>query len=435
MRTTTRRTLGEATRWAASFCLAATLTLTSGGFSVSTGQVRLVESWPQETTLDHPGIPDAPEVWTGLFDDAKQSIDLAQFYVSDDPSGRPTSLTRALDALRAAAARGVKVRLVAEERFHTTYPRWLDSLATVPNIEVRRLDSAAFNGGVLHAKYFIVDRRTSWIGSQNFDWRSLEQIQELGVAVADPVFTAGLQAIFEYDWTLAGLVPPGKHAAGTALAVADSLLEARRTRPDDAFQEVVEPGASSDTLRYRLVGSPVTRLPNRAGWDLTPILTMIEQARDSVFVQLLTYKTTDRTGETWTALDDALRLSAGRGVQVRLLVSNWCKRKGTVEGLQQLSQVPNVEVRFMNIPEWSGGFVPFARTVHAKYMVVDGRRFWVGTSNWERDYFFSSRNVGLVGENGTIGRTLAGFFRSGWNSPYAETVKAGAAYVAPRVSD
>lgn len=398
--------------------------------------LELAESFPEETSLDHTEIPETGGVWTYLFLGAHRTIDLAQFYLSEDPDGE-SQLTVVLLALRDAAHRGLAIRFLAEERFYKTYPTWLDSLARIPGIEVRRLDSAAFNGGVLHAKYFIVDGVTSYIGSQNFDWRSLEHIQELGVTVRDSTFTAGLRNVFEYDWTLAGLVPPGKFAAGAAAGVADSLLETRRVPPDDSWRvDPAVPGTGApDTLRYRLVASPMSRIPNKASWELVPILRMIEESRDSVFVQLLTYKTTDRSGEKWPALDDALRLAAGRGVRVRLLVSNWCKRKGTVECLQDLLTVPNVEVRFMNIPEWSGGFIPFARTVHAKYMAVDGRRFWIGTSNWEKDYFFSSRNVAVVGESVEMGRRLSRFFRTGWDSEYAETVRAGVSYIPPRVSE
>ena len=56
----------------------------------------------------------------------------------------------------------------------------------------------------------------------------------------------------------------------------------------------------------------------------------------------------------------------------------------------------NIEVKLVTIPEWSGGFIPFARVIHAKYLVVDAEHSWLGTSNWSKDYFFKSRNVGIV---------------------------------------
>lgn len=137
----------------------------------------------------------------------------------------------------------------------------------------------------------------------------------------------------------------------------------------------------------------------------------------------------------WDELDGVLRRAATRGVRVKLLLANWGKRKGTVEYLQELSTMPGFELRFMNIPEAATGFIPFARTVHAKYLVVDGTSFWVGTSNWERDYFYSSRNVGIVGSGSLLAKQLTDFFANGWNSSYSELIKAGVAYTPPRIAE
>jgi hypothetical protein len=56
--------------------------------------------------------------------------------------------------------------------------------------------------------------------------------------------------------------------------------------------------------------------------------------------------------------------------------------------------------------------------------VVDAESAWVGTSNWEGDYFFHSRNVGLVARGGGAARRLVGVFEDGWSAPYAKTLGA-----------
>ncbi len=81
---------------------------------------------------------------------------------------------------------------------------------------------------------------------------------------------------------------------------------------------------------------------------------------------------------------------------MRLNISHWSKKRPAIEALQALEPLRNLTVRLNTIPPWSGGFIPFARVDHSKYMVVDGRIGWVGTSNWSGDYFDSSRNVELV---------------------------------------
>jgi phosphatidylserine/phosphatidylglycerophosphate/cardiolipin synthase-like enzyme len=73
--------------------------------------------------------------------------------------------------------------------------------------------------------------------------------------------------------------------------------------------------------------------------------------------------------------------------------------------------------------------------VHAKYLAVDGARGWIGTSNWEKDYFHASRNLGVTFESARLAGILDAFFDGNWSSPYAEPVRAEVAYTAPRTRE
>lgn len=66
-------------------------------------------------------------------------------------------------------------------------------------------------------------------------------------------------------------------------------------------------------------------------------------------------------------------------------------------------------------------------------MVIDGKRAWLGTSNWERDYFYASRNVGLWIQYPDIAARIAKFFERGWTSPYASRLDPAASYEPPRI--
>jgi phosphatidylserine/phosphatidylglycerophosphate/cardiolipin synthase-like enzyme len=377
----------------------------------------LVESSPVETTLDHADIPDAWQVWPEMIGAATRTLEVAQFYVSNAPGSR---LEPVIQAIEAAAARGVRVRLLAEEKFAKQYPDTLERLAARRGIEVRRLDTGKSMGGVQHAKYFIVDGREAFLGSQNFDWRALEHIQELGLRVRVPEVVRALGAVFEQDWGLAGTATPSAHGA-----------------PTPSAPELVGPFPArfaGETVRVRPAFSPQGFLPDAAMWDLPELLRMIDGARRSVRVQLLTYRARGRDGSEFRELDDALKRASARGVQVELLVADWAKRKGTIEGLQALHAPPGLTVRLVTIPRWSGGFIPFARVVHAKYMVVDGETAWLGTSNWERDYFTQTRNVGLIVEGAAFARQLERFFTETWTSPYAAEVDPKATYTPPAIS-
>jgi len=87
--------------------------------------------------------------------------------------------------------------------------------------------------------------------------------------------------------------------------------------------------------------------------------------------------------------------------------------------------LPNVEVRVLTVPPFSGGEIPFARVSHAKFAVFDaGTTVWIGSSNWEGDYFTRTRNVGVVVEGGALGRRLEGIFEDDWKSTYTRPLGA-----------
>jgi hypothetical protein len=52
-------------------------------------------------------------------------------------------------------------------------------------------------------------------------------------------------------------------------------------------------------------------------------------------------------------------------------------------------------------------------------------RAWVGTSNWEGDYFLKSRNVGVIAEGGALAFRLRRYFDENWTSAYVRPLAAG----------
>ncbi len=346
----------------------------------------LAESVPLETKLDHAWVPNAPDVWLDMIRGATRSLDLAEFYVSDAPGSK---LHAVLDEVERAAARGVHVRLLVDETFYAKYPEIPDAWSHHPNMEMRRAD---MRPGVLHAKYFVVDGREAYVGSQNFDYRSLEHIVEMGVRVRTPNVVSTLEAIFRADWDVAGGAP--------------FHLEATRSSDKIDGGEII-------------LGASPKKLVPESLWDLPRLLSWINATTSKLRVEVLTYKIKTRHGDDFHDLDDALRAAAKRGVHVELLVSTWGEKDDAVVAL---AHEPNVEVRVLDIPKFSGGDIPFARVAHAKYALFDEARAWVGTSNWEGDYFFQSRNVGLFFEHGSVPSDLARVFDDVWSGPYARRI-------------
>jgi phosphatidylserine/phosphatidylglycerophosphate/cardiolipin synthase-like enzyme len=372
-------------------------------------EIELVESAPVETTLDHPDVREAAEVWPELIDRARRTLDIAEFYASDaDGEAAKTSrLAPVIAAIERAVKRGVRVRFLADAIFAPKYPETLERLRKA-GVTVKTIDCAPRYGGVQHAKYIVADGEESFVGSQNFDWRALAHIQEIGVRVRSTAIAGALLDLFDTDW---------------ALADGNTPNETRTHLHEGAPAAKTRAGES-----IAVYASPKGWLPDESRWDLPRIVEILDHARASIDLQVLVYSTQNRDKSSFTTLDEAIRRAAARGVRVRVLVSHWGANAGSHarESVERLAALANVEVRVFTIPAWSGGEIPFARVAHAKYLVADGRVAWIGTSNWEGDYFLKTRNVAIVAETGAIASRLARIFEDGWSSTYAAPIAASA---------
>ena len=185
---------------------------------------------------------------------------------------------------------------------------------------------------------------------------------------------------------------------------------------------------NGDTASIIPTFSPIGYIPDSTLWDETALLHLIEEAQHSVILQFLTYSPLERHGEKYTVIDDAIRRAAQRGVKVKMIVADWEKSSPAVRSLKELSAMPNIEVAFTAIPEWSGGYISFARVEHCKYVVADSAKFWLGTANCEKSYFYASRNLGIIGINTFLATQLTTIFYKSWNSPYKEFVTPNGTY-------
>ena len=72
--------------------------------------------------------------------------------------------------------------------------------------EVRNVNFTALVGtGILHTKLWVVDGKHFYVGSANFDWRSLTEVKEVGVLVTDcPCLAADMAKIWAVYWQLGG---------------------------------------------------------------------------------------------------------------------------------------------------------------------------------------------------------------------------------------
>lgn len=359
------------------------------GIQRQTPTTRLVQSIPAETDLADPALPFAKDVWVDMIRGAKASVEAAEFYVTSRPG---SALEPVLAELEKAGARGVKVRFLLSSKMLDQDPPSVARIRRIPGAEVRSFDLTGVSKGILHAKYFVVDGREAFLGSQNFDWRALEHIHELGVRTTEPVIVSRLTRLFALDWIFAQ----------------DRKLPSLPAQPPMSARSQVE-----------LVASPPFLTPKDIRPSIEALVDLLDQAKLTVRVQLLTYSPLSGQDHYWPVLDNALRAAAVRGVKVRLLVSDWVLGGRALPHLKALTLIPNLEVKIVTIPEAKEGHIPFSRTVHSKYLVVDETHLALGTSNWEESYFTESRNIELIFRDSPLATQAAGIFDRLWGSRYA----------------
>lgn len=130
---------------------------------------QIVESVPEGTLYGQPGIARTKDVWLDMIHHAQHTIDAAVFYIPDKPGHGMSDI---LDALTQRARADVQVRIVVEQSFLKETGSVLEKLKAVPNVTTAILPGHALTGGILHAKYMVVDSNSVFVGSQNWDWRS-----------------------------------------------------------------------------------------------------------------------------------------------------------------------------------------------------------------------------------------------------------------------
>lgn len=372
----------------------------------------LVQTAPVETTLTNSDLRDAATVWSELFDNARQEILIGQFYAVNQPG---SVFSKVVERLAAAGQRGVKIRFLLDQKgVGLSEPATLAQLKAIPNLELRIIDFNKLTGnGIIHAKYLVVDGKVAYVGSQNFDWRSFEHIHETGLRISEPALVAQVQAVFNQDWRAQAL---------TAQGLAVPPLNPQR-------QPLALQG---DAV---LLASPQAYNPPGVQDSEAALPALLAQAQREVRVQLLDYAPLSYgpkgTRPYYAVIDNAVRAAANRGVKIKLLVSNWNLEALPQVYLKSLAILPNVEIRVVTLPVASSGFIPFARVIHSKTMVIDNQIAWIGTSNWSGGYFDLSRNLEVVLRNEKMAQRLAALQEQVWSSSYARPLDIQQQYPKP----
>uniref|UniRef100_H3DNT1 5'-3' exonuclease PLD3 n=1 Tax=Tetraodon nigroviridis TaxID=99883 RepID=H3DNT1_TETNG len=390
----------------------------------------LVESIPEglqfNSSTAHPSIFQA---WLALMNEARSSVDIASFYWtltnSDTGTQEPTAEQGETVLKRLAQLSGkLSVRIAV----NTPVGRKNDDLRLLNNsgADIRTVNMRDLTSGVLHTKFWIVDKKHVYIGSANMDWRSLTQVvKELGTAIYNcSCLAADLGKIFEAYWFL-----------GASQSVPSPWPDRFTTRynKDTPLQLPL----NNTPSRVYLSSSPPSLCAAGRTQDLQSILSVMEDARSFIYIAVMNYLPTmefSHPKRYWADIDTQLRRVAyEKRVKVRLLISCWASTQPlmfpflkSLASVYDLKSKLDIQVRLFVVPASpEQKEIPFARVNHNKYMVTD-RVAYIGTSNWSGDYFVNTAGSALVvnqssapSSETTVQSQLRAVFERDWDSAYS----------------
>lgn len=364
----------------------------------------LVQTTPSETKLSEPGIREAKDVWLELVQNAKSTIDIEQMYILNDVN---RELEPILKALEKASDRGVKIRVILSSQMLNNDPAAVERLKKIKNLSLQTIDLSKLTSGIQHAKFWIVDKEKVFVGSQNLDWKAISEIHELGILIQNKNVADRLQTIFETD------------------------LKIGQTNkiPSDS-EKLVAP--LTDTQDLEMLAVPATLNPKNINDSLPSLLGLLKSAKKRIQIQVMDFSTFTSKEGNWMVLSDALKEAGARGVDVQFVVSHWNQEKPEINSIKALSTMKNIQMKICEIPMLSSGFMPYARVIHSKYVIIDDQTLWLSTSNWSKGYFLYTRGIDFILKDPKLISGAGNIFNRIWTAPYTQFVDAKKDYPLPR---
>lgn len=395
---------------------------------------------------------------------ARRSLD-AQYYIwHADETG-----LMLLEALREAARRGVRVRLLVDDQNTKDTQDVFLALGGEPNLEIRLYNPFAQRkmraAGYLtdferlnrrmHNKSFTADNQAAVVGGRNIGNEYFAAGHEVPFIDLDVLALGAavpqVSAEFDLYWNSASAYPSvpllgappadaaaaldARFAAARASPEAQAYIEAVRTAP--LVRDLLDRSLALEWTNARLVrDDPAKTLDREARTDvllLTQLLAGAEGPKSS-FDLVSPYFV---PGERGTA---ALTALAQRGVRVRVLTnsltgtdvavvhSGYAKRRCALARagvkLYELKPSPGVAAKRKHDDDDKGGS---KASLHAKTFAADGERIFVGSFNFDPRSALLNTEMGLVVSSPALARQLRRVFD--------EAVPANAYEVRPREGD
>ncbi len=244
------------------------------------------------------------------------------------------------ETLAKSARRGVRVRVLLDERpgGEPQDPEVLRVLRDA-GVEVRLVSPVRFAN--YHIKAAQVDGKKLWFSTGNWALSSFTRNREYSVVTDRPEWVGEFGRVFDADWE------------GRAVPLAEAHL-------------VWSPERVYSLLRPFWEGNARHRLEE-----------LIAGARKDILIE--------QNGFTDEGIYQALLAAMDRGVRVRLLGDVRARRSGYFGRLAERLRRQGAEVRYLR-----------GLKVHAKAMLIDGQRAFVGSQNFTATALTTNRELGAV---------------------------------------
>ncbi|KAJ8257066.1 hypothetical protein COCON_G00192180 [Conger conger] len=387
----------------------------------------LVESIPEGLTFNSSTTnPSIYNTWLDLISEAQSSLDIASFYwtlTNKDTGTREQTADQGEHILAElsslAKESGVSVR-IAVSMPQETHPQ--EDLVILQNAgaDVRKVNMQELTSGVLHTKFWVVDKRRL----HGLAWTPLTQVKELGAVVYNcSCLAEDLGKIFEAYWYLGepGKAIPSHWPANYSTSYnkdTPMALSLNGTLSSTYLSGTIMFGTSQvfaiaqECLIASMQSAPPALCADGRTQDLSAILSVIEDAHHFVYIAVMNYLPTmefSHPKRYWSDIDTQLRA--------------W-----PMSGADPKSKL-DIQVKLFVVPaNPRQKEIPYARVNHNKYMVTD-KVAYIGTSNWSGDYFLHTAGSALVVNQtaaqtteSTVQEQLQAVFERDWNSSYSTPI-------------
>jgi phosphatidylserine/phosphatidylglycerophosphate/cardiolipin synthase-like enzyme len=405
-------------------------------------------------SLAHPAL--ALDARLTLIAQAQQSLDLQYYHLADDGTGR-----RVLRALRDAARRGVRVRLLLDDFYTAGMDPLLQALAAQPNVQLRLFNP--FYGGRsttlgrwlalagdfrrlnhrMHNKLFIANGALAVVGGRNLADGYFQRSDEANFIDFDALVTGAavpdLAAVFDRFWNS----PVVRDLADVLAPLAGEAEATAQRREFEVLTAVAEAGGEARTAPQPASASFATLLTNGLPGMVGSVAEVTADAPEKLsravgdsLAETATYRAIQVFHEARQELMlfspyfipgepgmAGLREARAHGVAVRIITN---ALSATDEPLASLAyeryRVPMLQLG-VELYEVSGTttqrderlravFGPSRAQLHTKLAVVDRRTLLIGSLNLDQRSATTNTELALVVRSPELTRQVLTWFNS-----------------------